>query len=45
MTNLVMKQKKLEFSQAAMDMKAMFICQLDLENVIQLTSNFHKQHI
>lgn len=40
MTEMDMKQKNLEFSLTTNHMKAMFICQFDLVNVIRMTSNF-----
>lgn len=43
MTEMAMKQKKSKFSLVAPQMKAMLTCPPDLANVIQLTSNLHKQ--
>lgn len=41
MTKMVMKQQHSTFSLATPHMKAMFICQDDIANVVQSTSNFH----
>jgi hypothetical protein len=43
MAEVIMNQKKSEFSLAALQMKALFTCQFDLANVVQLTSNFLKR--
>ena len=37
MTKMVMKQKHSKFTLGASRMKALYICQSDLENVIRLT--------
>ena len=44
-TEMVMKQEIPYFSLVAPLMKAMFICEYNLENMIRLTSNFHNKNI
>ena len=42
MAEMIMNPKSSKFSLAALQMKALFTCQFDLANVVQLTSNFLK---